>query len=180
MAENIYEIIKGNHPILMEKLDTNHELCTFLMLVYSHTLVEAASTSENPADLTLDVDVTNERLMRVTMRYVKSSALDNLRGVLDGKLFSKRNPSLVKLLDVNKNLKDLPMRVVTVLERWVNEKPFRKECGFANVRFENSIFWKNKIFTSEMVLKAEYDYSTIRAMGWDEPEQPTEGRIILP
>jgi len=178
MAENVYEILKGTQPSLMEKLSTNEDLCTFLMLVYSHTLAVAAVDPKNPADIVLEVGITNERLMNIPLRYKENSGRSQVS--LEGKIFSKRNPSLVRLLQVNQNLKDFPTRIVNVIERWIEEKPYRKECGFAHIRFENSMFWANRIFTSEMVLQPEFDYGVIKKFGWDkEPEQLTEEKGII-
>jgi hypothetical protein len=185
VAENVYEVIKGMNGPLIEKLDTNHELCSFIMLIYSHMIYVAAENPGDPKDLICNVTVELERLFKIQLSYSKSNDRPSRQVSISGddKKFSRRNPTLVTLLQVNQNVRELPIRMVETLERWIDEKPYRKECGFANLKFENQMFWKNLVFTAEIVLKAEFDYETIRQMGWDkEPEQPTEEerRIILP
>lgn len=180
MAESVYEVLCQSSG-LAEKLNKNQDFSSFLMLVYSHLLNIAIDNSGDPRDITCDVTVELERLMKITVRYETKPDRPSTLPNLGGKLFSKRNPSLVSLLQVNENLKTLAQRTLLVLERWIEEKPYRKECGYERIRFENSILWKNLIFTSEMVLQAEFDYQTIKQMGWDEPEQPTENEgIIIP
>lgn len=181
MAQSVYELLCESSG-LAEKLNKNQDFSSFLMLVYSHLLVIAMDNPGDPRDILCTVTVEMERLMKISIRYETKSDRLSTRPALEGKLFTKRNPSLVSLLQVNTSVRTLAQRTLEVLERWIAEKDYRKECGYENVLFENSTLWKNLVFTSEMVLKPEYDFDTIKRMGWDEPEQPTEEekRIILP
>jgi hypothetical protein len=182
MAENAYDVLRGDSPALAAKLNTNHLLCTWLQLVYTHLLNIAADSPEDPRDIELDLSVLRERLMVVTVRYrIKEHVGPTL--VRHNKLLGQRNMRIAQLLRVNKSVKDLPARVVEILERWIEEKPYRKACGFANIRFENPRLWKNKTFTVEMVLKTQFDAVVRKKLGWDkEPEQEAEEerRIITP
>lgn len=173
MAENVFEILCQSSG-LAEKLNKNQDFSSFLMLVYSHSLNIAMDNTGDPRDMVCDVTVEMERLMKITIRYETKPDRPSTLPALEGKLFTKRNPSLVSLLQVNESVRTLAQRALVVLERWINEKDYRKEVGYENVTFENSMLWKNLVFTSEMVLKPEFDYDTIKRMGWDEPEQPTE------
>lgn len=183
MAENVYDVLRDQNPALMEKLAKNEELCTFLQLVFSHLIVMASDSPEDPRRIVCDVTVELERLLKITVRWDRSISLEGVIRQGTSKVFWQRNYELVGLLKVNENVQGLATRVLIVIERWMDEKPYRRETGFENLRFENSMLWKNGVFTTEIVLKPEFDYDVIKAMGWDkEPEQPTEEerRIILP
>jgi len=179
MAENIYDILRSEYSeALIKQLNANEDVSTFLQLVYNHLLKTASERRGNPKSIVCTVDVVKERLLRVVVRY---EGQDDQAENLDMSYNPvQRNLSLVTFLRVNVNVKGLALRVVDTLEKWIAEKPYRKEVGYTGIRLVNSVYWKNLIFTSEIVLKPEFDYGVMHKMGWDkEPEQPVE-RIVIP
>lgn len=181
--ENIYDVLKGDQPELLKKLETNEEFCTFLALAYAHLLEVVMESSEDPRDLEVKVGITMERLLRVESQFVRKEHLGAAL-IRHNKLYWQRNKRLVELMKVNRSVHDLALNAVQVVERWMLEKPYRKEVGFSNIRFENAMRWKgNNNITAELILKTEYDYAVREKLGWNkEPEQEAEEdrRIILP
>ncbi len=157
--ENIYEILKTHHPTLVTKvLDQSEEISKFLMLVYSHILYAAMDQPGDPKDIVLTYSIVETPgktdMIQIQMLYYES---EGTRFRADGKNPTKRNLDLVRLLAVNKNILNIAVRVVEVLERWVNAKPYRKKLGLKSIKFENTMFWKNLIFTSELLLHVEWE-----------------------
>ena len=183
MPEDVYQILKDAHPKLVaDVLDKSYEISNCLMLFYSHIWNEACTRRENPADLTVMVDVVLERLLRVRAVYIPQEGSPPV--ILDSHPV-KRNISLARLLAVNKNVRNLAVKVVEVLEQWVNEKLYRKRLGIFAIRLENSRLWKgNFTFTSEIVLKTEFDELVKAKMKWVDEEdlldrKASEGGLII-
>jgi len=179
MPSNIYEIIKQDNPKLAETLDTNHDVCDFLMALYTQLHYAAMESSKNPVDMRCNITVEKERLLIIRTSYVGDSG-----GRIDigTKLPRQRNLNLVKFLQVNRNVRDVALNVVYALEAWLNELPVRKKQGFKNIKIENAMKWRSGEITAELVLKFEFDEMVAAKMNWqmDEPEQPTEeGSIIV-
>lgn len=161
MAESVYEVIKSNHPDLVANvLDKSEELSKFLMLVYSHILYAAMGQPGDPKDIALTYNIIespgNPDLLKIDMKYYEGEG-SKIRGGLQGKDPTKRNLDLVKLLNSNSNVRDMAVRVVEILEKWVNAKPYRKELGVKSIKFENAMFWKNLVFTAELIMKVEFE-----------------------
>lgn len=180
MAENVYEVIKSHYPELAKTLDTNEDLCKFLMLVYAHLLDHVADSTRDPRQLRLPINIVKERLLTITMEYSTE--------IVSGSSFSasknpvQRNMRLAQFMQVNTDVKTLALRVTEMMERWMHAKDYRMACGFPNIRCEAQRMWKNGVFTTELVLKTHFDEAVRERMGWNEPEQMTEeeSRIIQP
>lgn len=159
MAENVYEVLKSHHPKLVtEVLDKSEELSKFLMLVYSHTLYAAMDQPGDPKDIVFTYNIIENsegNLLKIDMKYFESEGT-KLRG-LDGKNPMKRNLNLVRLLQVNNNIRDIPIKLVGALERWIKEKDYRKELGLKAIKFENAVFWKNLVFTAELYMSVQWE-----------------------
>lgn len=186
MAENVYEVLLNDAPALAKRLDSNHDLCTFLILVYNHLLLYASNQKEDPRQLILQVTVVRERLLSIHIKYDITKVLEGPLPTRHGNVPWQRNMRLVEFMRVNSEVKNLARRVVEVLEIWLGEKPYRVACGFEGIRCEASTLWTNGVFTTELILKTQFDEIIRDRMGWnDEPEQliaepVEEGRIILP
>jgi hypothetical protein len=186
MAENVYEVLKDSHQKLVEDvLDKNEEISRFLMLVYSHVLYTASERSENPANLIFFPAIVQERLLILRMRY-KRDREEELRRTVLGQNPVQRNLKLAELMRVNKNVNNIAVDVVRVLERWIDEKPYRKEQGITNLRLEYPMFMGGDLtFTAELVFKIEFDELVRAKLKWpDEPElyesPETPGGLVLP
>lgn len=189
MADNVYEVLLNEAPALAKRLDSNHDLCTFLQLVYNHLLDFASNQKEDPRQLVLFTDIIRERLLRIQIRYDVTKILEGELPTRAGKVAWQRNMRLVEFMRVNSDVKNLARKVVEVLELWLKEKDYRTACGFEGIRCEASTLWVNGVFTTELILKTQFDEAVRKRLGWDvEPEQPAEepvatpvpGRIILP
>ncbi len=172
MADTAYEVLKGHCPALMEQVldkPENEEIAKFIMLMFSHLVYTAAGRSEDPRDLELSytIDKRSEGdLLRVNVRYISKEHDDTWHAASrEPKL---RNINVVSLLEVNKNVRDIPVRIVSLLEQWLNEKPYRKAQGLKSVRLENPMFWKNLIFTAELILRIEWEQMVKAKMQWPE------------
>ena len=171
MADSVYEVLKANHPKLVkEVLDKNEEISKFLMLVYSHLLYAAMDQPRDPKDIVLTYNVVELEgsLLKIDMKYYES---DGNKLKLDGKNPIKRNLDLVTLLQSNSNVKNLAVRVVEILEKWVNAKPYRKELGLKAIKLENAMFWKNLVFTAEILLHVEWEEMTKLKMKFFDDEE---------
>ena len=172
MAENAYEVLKSHHPkLVVEVLDKSEEISTFLMLVYSHVLYASASRPEDPQDVRLQcqIDEMSEgSLLRVVMRYETENRASPLR--IGTRHPVKRNPSLAELLQVNRNVRDLAVNLVSQLERWIDAKPYRKELGLKSIVLENAVFWKNLVFTAEILLRVQWEDLVKAKMRWKDEE----------
>lgn len=159
MAENVYEILKTHHRMLViNVLDKCEEISKFLMLVYSHVLYAAMDQPGDPKDIVLTYNIIENsqgNLLKIDMKYYESEGTE-LRG-MEGKNPVKRNLNLVRLLQVNVNIRNLAVKVVETLERWLNEKPYRRELGLKSIKLENAVFWKNMVFTAELYMNVEWE-----------------------
>lgn len=173
MANSAYEVLKSSMPTLIDFLDTNHDVCDFLMGFYKHAETIAAESPNDPKDMVCFVDIVMERLLKISVKYYNPS---NKSGASTDKLPAKRNLNIVKLMESNYNVRDVAMRVANVLERWLKEKPEREQQGFTNIRLENAKLWKDGTFTAEIVLFFEFnDYVSARLkFDMNSPEQKTE------
>lgn len=181
VAENVYEILKLNHPKLVTNvLDKSEELSKMLMLIYSHILYAAVDQPGDPRDIVLTYNIIESGeipLLKIDMLYYESEGA-KLRGI-EGKNPIKRNLSLVRLLEVNRNVRDTAIRVVELLERWVKEKPYRKECGLTKLKFENQMFWKNLVFTAEVLVHVQWEEMVkLKAKFNDDEEIAAEHPIV--
>jgi hypothetical protein len=182
MAENVYEILKSNHPALVrEVIDKNEELSKFIMLVYSHTLYAAMDQKGDPKDIVFTYSIDESEsvpLLKIDMKYYESEGT-RLGAAMEGKSPVKRNLNLVRLLQSNSNVRDFPIKLVEVLERWVSEKPYRKEFGLKALKFENAMFWKNLIFTAELIFKVEWEEMVkAKTKFFDEEELTNEHPMV--
>lgn len=175
MADNAYEVLKSEHPNLIEVLDTNHDVCDFLMSFYRHIENIASESPNDPKDLMCTVDVVMERLLRIQTRYYDSSQKNK---TANSKLPRHRNINIVSLFQVNHNIRDVALRVLQVVERWLKEKPERAQQGFKNIRIENAKLWPGeKTFTAELVMFFEFQDFVSAKLKFDDmdaPEQLTE------
>src|SRR5437899_32922 len=158
MPDNVYEVLKSTHPQLVDNvLDKNEEISKFLMLVYSHLLYTAMDRPWDPKDIVLTYGVIESKgkndLLQIQIKYYESRESKSNR--LEGKNPVKRNLDLVKLLSSNSNVRDVALRVVELLERWINEKPYRKKLGLKSIKLENQMFWKNLVLKAEIMLHVE-------------------------
>jgi len=184
MAENVYEILKSEHPKLVEEvLDKNDSISTFLMLVYSHLLNISVEKPQDPKDMYFEVQIrekqTNPCPLLIVKVLYKPSTDDSVSMSMD-KIPFKRNMNLVRLMTVNSHVRELAVKIVEILEAWLNEKPYRKAQGMHNIRCEESMLYRNLVFATEIILKVQYDEMVKAKMNWpDEPELFDERRIIL-
>lgn len=181
MADNVFDVIRGDTPALVETLNSNDNFCTFMMAVYAQILAMVSDSPYSPKELEISVSIVRERLLLLRSAWKSSSTGANR--IVHNKMPGTRNMTLVQLLQVNTSVRTLTRRTVEALEIWIKEKDYRKEVGFKGILFENGRLVKGEdVFTCELVLKPEYDYDTIKQMGWDKDEQPTEEerRIIVP
>jgi hypothetical protein len=187
MAENIYDVLLNNYPDLVGRvLSKQEEISKFLMLFYSHLLYVAAADNRKPEDLVCTVSIMSKDgrdLLHVSCSYKEGS--DTTGSIKATRNPLHRNMTLARLLIVNTSVREVARSVVTTLERWVEEKPFRKEQGIFNVRLENGMFWKNLVCTAELVLKIEFDDLVKSKMKWqDDPDlaeadlSKREGEVI--
>lgn len=176
MAENAYEVLKGSSPSLIEFLDKNHDVCDFLMSFYKHVQVIAIDSPNEPKDMVCFVDIVMERLLKISVQYYNPS---NRNSSFGEKLPAKRNLNIVKLMEVNHNVRDVAVRVATVLQRWLKEKPERIQQGFENIKIVNPMQWKGGTFTAELVLYFEFEDFVSARLKFDmnSKEQPTEEEV---
>lgn len=161
MADSVYEVLKSTHPKLVaDVLDKNEEISKFLMLIYAHTLYTAMDRPEDPKDMYFHCSIENGQngdFLKIDIKYVEADDKPAIRGRLEGKNPIKRNLDLVTLLQSNSNIRDVALRVVELLERWVAEKPHRKQLGLSHVVLHDQMFWKNLIFTADILLKVQWE-----------------------
>lgn len=182
MAENIYEVLKSEQPLLVPVLDKNHDVCTFLKASYDHLLYLTIGLGKKPGDLDLQISVIAERLLKVTIIW---KAVGNESRMVASKDPAQKNLSLVSFLKANPKVRDFAKDLIMVLEKWIDEKPVRKEAGFENLRLENPIAWRDgRTITAEIVLHFEYARAAAAKLKFAEDfaaaEQPTEGSIVIP
>lgn len=176
MAENVYEILVSEYPTLMDTLNTNDDVSSYLMSVYATLLYHAIEDSRNPANLRCNVSIQGDRLLVIKTHYTGEDA----RSVDIGtKLPRQRNLNLVKFLQVNNSVKRLALDVVYELEKWVQVEDYRKAQGFKNIKTFNPMRWKGDgTITAELIMKFSFDDMVNAKMKWDIPEEPEEKRII--
>ncbi len=166
MPDNIYEILRNEYPRLVEQLGKNHDICSFLQQVYAHLLVVATDSRDDPKNLSYGVEIVLERLLKIQVFYKSEDLTSSTPRA--SKIPSQRNMNLVRFLQVNSDVKQLALRVVSRLDTWIEETDYRKEVGFEGIRLENARLWKGLTFTAEIVLKPEFDYAVSNKMGWRE------------
>lgn len=169
MAINAYEVFKATNPALIEKLDANYDVSDFLMGFYKQIEIMAAESSNDPKNLMCSVDIVKERLLRITTRYYQpgsnASATDRHP--------SKRNINIVHLFEVNHNVRDVAVRVVEILDRWLREA-YRKNQKFEDIKIVEAKLWADKTFTAELVMKIDFQEYVSKLMKTDlPPEQLT-------
>lgn len=175
--ENAYDMLKSTYPNLVENvLDKSEEISALLMLMYSHILYTATDRMEDPKDLRFEVDILKDALLKVQVTYKRDSEKSSL--IIPGKDPTRRNLNLVRLMQVNNNVTKLAVDVVDVLEKWISGNPRRKDFGLTQLKFVEPMFWKNLVFTAELVLKVDFDEMVRAQMNWpaDEPEEG--GKLI--
>jgi hypothetical protein len=148
------------------------------MLFYSHLLYAAASDPRNFEDLECKVGILTPKeapvdLLSISCKYKGTS--DSHSVVQATRSPVQRNMTLARLLTVNMSVREVARSVVTILERWLAEKPYRKRQGIFNVRLENGMFWKDMTCTAEIVLKVQFDEMVKSKMKWPDEPELTEG-----
>ena len=177
MPTNVYEILVSEYPSLMDTLNTNDDVSSWLMSMYSTLLYHAIEDSRNPENLRLTVGIQekeNQFVLVVKPYYTSEGG----RSVDIGtKLPRQRNLNLVKFLQVNPNVKRLALDVVYELEKWVSSADYMKSQGFQNVKTFNPMRWRDGTYTVELLMKFSFDEMVAAKMKWDMddpvPEEAT-------
>jgi hypothetical protein len=182
MAENVYQVLKNENPALTLILDMNDNVSSYLMSLYAHVLQMAIDSPHDPKDLILSVDIIQGRLLRISPRYYGTDGNSGTAGI---KSPVQRNMNLVRLFQVNRNVKSLAERLILILEKWVNDNPATKEQGFPNIKIINPLHRRDGTFTAELVVHFEFEDYVSAKMKWfndmEEPEhEKSEGGLILP
>lgn len=177
-AENAYDVLKEKYPKLVEDvLDKSEEISTLLILMYSHILYSASENPNDPRDMYFRVEIMEDALLKVSMLYKTDS--DSSRIIIPGKDPGKRNLNLVRLMQVNTSVAKLAVDVVEILENWIKGNQRRKDFGLLQLKFVESMFWKNLVFTSELVLKVEFEEMVRAKMNWPADESTEEGGVVI-
>ena len=177
-AENIYDLIVEEKPQLAATLNSNESVSSFLMSVYSHLLHIAIDSRNDPKELICLVDIARDRVLRIQAIYYKEAPRISTNIAID-KTPVNRNLSLVNLLRVNRNVRDLAQRVVEILERWVAIHPATKKQGFKNIKImEPRRQGDGTIFTAELVVHFEFEEFVNAKMKWEMDEEPQEKGLV--
>jgi len=158
MPENVFEILRRDYPQLIITLDTNHDVCTFLMSAYAHILNIAQGISGDAKDIKVEATIERERLLIVRILLPSETGA---RTDVGDKLPRQRNLNLTKFLAVNKSVKDLALNITYLLDSWVEKTPWVKKgaFGFDAIRTFNSTLWRGDppTITTELLVREQFD-----------------------
>lgn len=171
MADNVFELLKAEYPQLIIKLDSNHDLCAFLMSAYAHLLQIAIDSPNDPKNLMCFPTIEGERLLVIRCKFYKAVARS---APIGDKQPAKRNLNLVRLLQVSPSVRGLALNVVNLLDRWVEEQPYRKQAGFENIKTFNAILHREHVFTTELILKVQFDEFVANKLNWEAEPPATD------
>jgi len=155
-----YNVLQEHFHGLVEKLDTNYEVSTFLNNVLHSFIGVLSAFHKDPRTLrlryTAEVDAPGvSPRLKIFMDYT-SSVGGFLR--LEEKRLWERNPTVVMLMEVNSDVRGMAARVVGILEQWAAPR----KIPFSDIRIPKAIMVKGGGARKTIVAEITYESPIIK------------------